>query len=165
MENRAIFVIQNLIRGRQYGFVERQLSFAFDSFQNSTICKPTRIEFQRHMKWHHLHPGFVCKICSYRAIDKPSYKEHIELHRSKLSPFACVFCDRVYERARELRRHCKCHDVNSHNFHLHSHSHDNSLKCAFVFHLPLFCRKISKFYVIYAVKNLIQSIKWKFIEG
>lgn len=38
------------------------------------------------------------------------------------------------------------------------------LMCAFVFHLLLFCRKTSTFYVIYAVENLIQSIKWKIIE-
>lgn len=59
------------------------------------------------MKWHELHPGFVCNHCHFQSDDKPSYKEHMELHESKSSPFACVFCHKVYENAPYLRQHCK----------------------------------------------------------
>lgn len=78
-------------------------------------------QHQQHMKWHELNPGFVCQICFYRSVDKPSHKEHMELHTSKASSsLICVLCDKTFTRRDNFHKHIQ-------RTHMVSESYNNLL--------------------------------------
>lgn len=56
------------------------------------------------MKWHEINPGFVCRICHYESENKPSYEEHLELHKGR-SRYLCVFCEKKFCGKKRLHRH------------------------------------------------------------
>lgn len=61
------------------------------------------------MKWHDRFPGFACRVCLHKLVDKETYKKHTELHTRAVSKTQCVICEKIFPRLHLLRIHMTTH--------------------------------------------------------